>query len=396
MKNTFLILFFLLQTAYAHASPIRKTVVLRDENFKAITQEVVLPFLITDNAYEGKYFKIVKGKSNEAIRFDAPKELQLKAATTYFHLNKARKYFTEIVRSKYVQDLPQLTIRLELTNVFNELGHFANDKLDPQFNNALSIPAGEGYEPKNIKPWDTEIWFRPSKEIRLDTVDSGSIKGVVASFRDLMHMQNFQMFLINFLKSKLDDYKFDLKSSMRTVGSSVLIEAIYQSSDIAANFFSRKIYRLDSALVPEIIYHEFAHIALSDHLELTHSTPVNEGLADYYAGKIADSKKLATKIKEYNLFNGKQVRKKQQYRLDFERGDYANTDFVFGLLWNVGEIVGKDNEAKFMYMMTKKIDTNVSIKDGLVEATLETCKEVCGDQLNDRLKLYKLYYSKNI
>ena len=42
--------------------------------------------------------------------------------------------------------MPKVTIRLELTNVFNELGHFANDNLDPQYNNALSIPAGNGFQ----------------------------------------------------------------------------------------------------------------------------------------------------------------------------------------------------------------------------------------------------------
>ena len=57
------------------------------------------------------------------------------------------------------------------------------------------------------------------------------------------------------------------------------------------------------------------------------------GASDFFAGKIANSKKLALKIKDYNLFNGKKVRKKQQYNIAFERGDYANADFVFGLLW---------------------------------------------------------------
>lgn len=397
MKITLLILILLLQTA--NASIIRKRAVIRDDHFRATIEEVDLLNLTSESSYEGTFFKIVNGKSDEAVRFDDPEDLQLKAATTYYHLNKARKYFTDVVKSKPVNDLPQLVIRLDLINVFNELGHFANDNLDPQFNNALSIPAGLGYEPKKIKPWNTEIWFRPSKEINIrdfkGSVDYASAKGALVSFRNQTHMLNLEKFLSSILQDGLVNSN-GISSVMRLVGSSLLAEAVYQSTDIAAEFFSRKIYRLDSALVPEIIYHEFSHVALSDRLELSHSTPVNEGLADYFAGKIANSKKLAIKIKDYNLFNGKEVRKKQQYQVAFERGEYANADFVFGLLWNVGEIVGIDKEAAFMYSMTKKIDTNVSIRDGLIKSTLETCKSFCSDPLNDRIRLYKLYNSKNL
>ncbi len=346
--------------------------------------------LISDNSYDGKYFKIVYGKSDEAIRFDASKEIQLKAATTYYHLNIARQFFTDVIKSDYVKDLPPLIIRLDLINVFNEVGHFANDRLSPQFNNALSIPAGAGYPPKNIHPWGNEIWFRPSKEIQLPPDIAGIVKNGFSTFRNQTHMMNLDQFISILLQGKLPG------NSIRLAGTSLLTELIYQSSGMAAEFFSRKIYRLDSALVPEIIYHEFSHIALSDHLELSHSTSVNEGLADYFAGKIANSKKLATKIKNYNLFNGKEVRKNQDYRLAFEKGEYANSDFVFGLLWNIGSLVGGANESSFVYDMSTKINTNDNIRDGLIDASLDTCKDLCKDSFNDRLKLYKLYNSRRI
>ena len=392
MKNliTTLILFFSL--ADLQAIEIKKRAVVRDDKYDASIEEVKLSDLISDSSYEGKYFKIVKGKDNEAIRFDDSEEIQLKAATAYYHLNKARKYFTDVAKSNYVAGLPQLIIRIDLTNVFNEVGHFANDNLNPQFNNALSIPAGKGYAPKNIPPWGMEIWFRPSKEIHIKefqgSVDRGNVKGSLKSFRDQTHMTNFRQFMTSVLQS-------DPSNAMRLAGSSLLIEFIYQTSNISAEFFSRKIYRLDSALVPEIIYHEFAHIALSNNMELTHSTPVNEGMADYFAGKIANSKKLALKIKEYNLFNGKKVKKKQQYNIAFERGEYANADFVFGLLWNVGATVGSDVEVEYMNALAGKLTTNMSIRDDLLSATLETCKELCKTP-NDRIKLYKLYNSKNL
>lgn len=395
MKTLFGTILILLQFSALNAAEIKKRAVVRDDNFNAEIEEVVLPNLTSDNSYEGKFFKIVKGKDNSAIRFDESEDLQLKAATTYYHLNKARKFFTDVVKSKYVQDLPQIIIRIDLINVFNEVGHFAHDNLDPQFNNALTVPAGNGYEPRNIKPWGIEVWFRPSKEINIKdfkgSVEQASVKAALEGFRNQTHMVNLQSFITSLLQGAAVG-----ATNIRLVESSIMIEAIYQTSDIAAAMFSRKIYRLDSALVPEIIYHEFSHVALSNHLELTHSTPVNEGLADFFAGKIANSKKLATKIKEYNLFNGKKVKKKQQYQMAFERGEYANTDFVFGLLWNVGQTVGADIENDFVYRLTGLLNTNVSIRDDLINATLETCKSACVSPMNDRIKLYKLYHSKNL
>lgn len=395
MKILLTALILFIQFNNVHAGELKRRAVIRDEDYKAIIAEVPLTDLTSDVGYEGKYFKIVNGKDSEAVRFDDSEELQLKAATTYYHLNKARQYFVTVAKAQYVETLPKIIVRIDLKNVFNEVGHFAHDNLNPQFNNALTVPAGVGYPAKNIPSWETEIWFRPSKEIHIKefqgTVENASIKPSLAVFRNQTHMTNLNQFMISLFGGNVNS-----DSMMRMAGSSIMMEFVYQTSDIASNFFSRKIYRLDSALVPEIIYHEFSHVALSNHMELSHSTPVNEGMADYFAGKIANSKKLALKIKDYNLFNGKKVRKKQQYNIAFERGDYANADFVFGLLWNIGTTVGEDVEVQFMNTLASKLETNATIREDLLNASLETCKEVCKTPLNDRLKLYKFYNAKNL
>jgi hypothetical protein len=396
--NKILFSFFILTFSLNTFAAVKRNAVIRDKNFNAKIEEVSLENLTNNEAYEGKFFKIVEGKSNTAVSMKASEALQLKAATTYYHLSKARDFFVNQVKSEYVTNLPQIIIRLNLTNVFNEVGHFAHDNLDPQFNNALSVPEGVGYPARNISPWGLEIWFRPSKEINIkdypELAGDPNIKASLSRFRNQAHMDNLENFMYQLFASA-SGYQIDPRNVMRTAGSSILIELVYQTSDIAADFFSQKIYRLDTALVPEIIYHEFSHIALSNSLELTHSTPVNEGMADFFAGKIANSKKLATKIKDYNLYSGKEVQRKQQYQMAYERGELANTDFVFGLLWMIGETVGK-NEIQFMNSLSGKIDTNSNIRDDLVNATLETCSTNCADPFVDRLKLYRFFNKKNL
>lgn len=394
MKTLTIATIILLHSTVTSGATLKRPAVIRDDHFNAKIETVVLEDLLETDKYEGKYFKIVHAKNDEAISTNASKELQLKAATAYFHLTKARRFFIKEVKSAYVESMNQVTIRIDLTNVFNELGHFANDNLTPQYNNALAIPAGDGFPSRGVLPWGSEIWFRPAKEINIndypELAAQSNLKDSLKKFRNQSHMDNLENFFSQMFAGGADPGNI-----MRVAGSSLMIEAIYQSSDIAAEFFARKIYRLDSALVPEIIYHEFSHIALSEHLELSHSTPVNEGLADYFAGKIANSKKLATKIKEYNLYNGKEVQKKQQYQLAYERGELANTDFVFGLLWNIGQVVG-NNELAFMEVLSGKLTTNSSIKDDLIEASLETCSLKCSDPTVDKLKLYRMFDRKNL
>ena len=343
--------------------------ITRTEKNKAIEQNVILTDLISETSFEGEYFKIVKGKTQEAIPFDSDPATLLRAATTYYHLTKARNYFIEVVKSEHVKTLPQLTIRLDLTNQFWELGHFANDNLDPQFNNALTIPAGEGFPRRGVGPWGMEIWFRPQKKVHLSEIDVNDFKAqeykaLAKQFRSLTHMQTFQRFLASVVMVVAGTSNADLFSIdnlVRTAGSSVVLEVAYQLYDPITKLFQRKWYWLDSALVPEIIYHEFAHVALSDKLVLSHSSAVIEGMADFFAAQIADSPELATHIKKYNTFGGKDAENKQSYLLQFETTDYANTDFVFGILWEMKKIVGDDIGVEFMYELRNSLTTNSSI-----------------------------------
>lgn len=399
MKNLTILIFILFSTL--SLAEVKKSAVVRDKKFRPRIEKVVLQNLISENSYEGKFFKIVVGKENEAISFKSDAELQLKAATTYYHLNKARKFFVENVKSEYVSNFKQIIIRLEHKNKFSELGHFAHDNLEPQFNNALTIPAGVGLPSRGISPWASEIWFRPVKKIHVDELgaatDGASFRGALAGFRKRLSMMTLQRFLTQmFLGTLVPEGGNAVESIMRTAGASIVLEAIYQNSKFLESILSRKWYKLDSALVPEIIYHEFAHLALSDKLVLSHSTPVNEGLADYFAGVIANSPKLATKIKKYNTFSGKNAKNKTRYRSQFENGDFANTDFVFGLLWEVRNILGKELANNFLYKLRNSIETNSNIRDQLLEAILAECKVSCKSPNVDRLKLLKLFNSKGI
>ncbi len=408
MKRLSLIILILLSLGAQASEVVVARVVTRDQSFRAKIRQQQLSHLITSESIDGEFFKVVKGKSEEAVRFDdTDKDLVLRAATAYYHLNLAREYFIDKMKSQYVESLPKMTIRLELTNQFNELGKFANDNLTPQFNNALTIPAGKGLASRGVKPWDMEIWFRPQKRVHVSTL---KIKGgalgdwgsVLSAFRKQMHMTSLQRFLAGLAQAELNrdtpmyDNFYSWDNVLRTAGTSIMLEAVYQFADPLSRALSRKWFWLDSALVPEIIYHEYAHVALSDHLVLSHSSAVIEGMADFFAGQIANSANLATRIKDYNTFNGKKAKKNESYMVQFETSDYANSDFVFGMLWDLKKILGDDLAPDFVYSLREKINTNSTIRNQFIEGIIDTCNERCGNPFVDKLKILQKYNSRGI
>lgn len=401
MKNLILS-FALLLPLSSFALDREMEALVRSENNYPFVDTVILTDLISPDSFDGEYFKIVLGKEDEAIRFDAEEGVRFKAATAYYHLTKARNYFVDVVRSEYVRNLEKLTIRIEHKNQFSELGHFAHDNMEPQYNNALTIPAGKGLASKGVKPWGNEIWFRPSKrihisEINVDNSQAQEFKVLMRNYREQTHMQSLNRFFTNLAYAAANGGDpFSQDAVIRTVGSSLLMEAGYLLFDPITKMFTRKWYWLDTAMVPEIVYHEYAHVALSDYLILSHSTAIIEGMADFFAGQIANSPKLANKIKRYNTYNGKNAKNKQKYMLQFETENYANSDFVFGILWEMKKIVGEKRGVDFMYELRTKLTTNSNIRTELVEALLRNCEEMCETPFLDRLKIYKALNHKGL
>lgn len=405
MKTKLLILTLLIPTiSFAQSLDRTMEAMVRTSKNKPVVEEVVLKDLISAHAFDGEHFKIVQGKEDEAVSFDAAEELTFRAATVYYHLTKAREYFINKVKSDYVAKLPKMVIRIDHKNQFSELGHFAHDNMEPQYNNALTIPAGKGLESRGVKPWGIEIWFRPSKRIHLNDLKVNNTANMefqvlMKQFRRQTHMQSLQRFLsmaVIALTEETGGDVFSNDSLIRTVGSSVIMEAGYQFIDPITKFFSRKWYWLDTALVPEIIYHEYAHVALSDHLVLSHSTAIIEGMADFFAGQIANSPELATKIKKYNTYSGKDAEKRKEYMLQFETNEYANTDFVFGLLWELKQIVGEDKGEAFMFELRKNLTTNSTIRGQLIEGILNTCEEKCDAPFIDKVRILKAFTLRGI
>ena len=183
-------------------------------------------------------------------------------------------------------------------------------------------------------------------------------------------------------------------SVFRQAGTLALTVLALESSKHMDKLFLEKYYYLDTAMIPEIIYHEFSHMALSDHLVISHSTPVNEGMADYFATTLGDNAHIASKIKRYSMAMPKDGKNKNNYNPMYETKVLANSDFVLSVLWSVRKEFPEDAN-QLIYKAREFLNTDSSnIQNDLTAALLESCQTVCENPRADRMKLREVFTSR--
>ncbi len=388
-----------------HAETFR-VLVREDHSTRTTYREVELKDLESQDSFDGRYFRIVSGKGREAVSFhDQDRELVLKAANTYYHLTLARDFWVKKIGSERPSQLPKLTVRLDIKNLFDDQGHYAHDNRDPQFNNALSVPAGRTPEwvPEDRQDmWGPEIWFRPKKVIATSTFMNDPGPNPLEQV-----MTALEHPVINYARNQLERsilerifYPSYSSGSLqgdviRFAGTIALTHFLIHASKRADPFFLEKWFYLDTAMVPEVVYHEYAHIILSDSLKITHSTPVNEGLADYFAAAQANKRKVYAKVPGRSTSHPKDPYNKRPYSHWSEANRTASSDFVLAVLWDVRDVLGEEVSNRLVYHSRKYLSTETStISDHLLRAILRSCEEVCTAPRLDKLKLYEKFSAR--
>jgi hypothetical protein len=405
LKISFALTLLATTTAFASIGPSFKVLLRQDNSTGTYYSQKEMPDLESNNSFDGKYFKIVKSKDNEAVSFDEKDEkLLLKAANAYYHLNKARSFWVDQIGSKVAEALPKTTVRIDILNQFDDLGHFANDNKTAQYNNALSVP--EGRTPDWVpadkqEKWGKEIWFRPLKSI--PTKDLGPM-GPNPLTTSLISLDQP---LINYTQNQFNQRLMEQffypsyvsrplhQDIMRYAGTIAMMKVIIYGSKKVDNLFIDDFYYLDTAMIPEIIYHEYSHLVLSDKLLMSHSTPVNEGMADYFAAVLSQKRKLYAKVSGFSNSAPKDTQEKKKYSHWDESNRNATADFTLSVLWDVREALGAETGDKVVYEARNYLKTETStISDGLLRAILNACDVKCENPREDKYKLYATFMKK--
>ncbi len=399
------LLLSLLITGSLHAETFR-VLVRQDHSTSTVYKEVELQDLESNDSFDGKYFQIVKGKGKYPISFrDTDKETVLKAANTYYHLSQAREYWLNKIGSDRPHQLPKLIVRIEISNLFDDQGHYAHDNRDPQFNNALSIPAGQtpDWVPEGREDaWGPEIWFRPKK-----VIDTQTLPNTLGPNPLTQILTALEHPVINYARNQLQTSMIERifypsyssgslqNDILRFAGTIALTRFLISSSKRMDPLFMEKWFYLDTAMVPEVVYHEYAHIVLADHLKISHSTPVLEGLADYFAAAQANKRKVYAKVPGRSTSQAKDPYNKKPYSHWSEANRTASSDFVLAVLWDVRDVLGEEVTNKLVYQSRKYLSTDsATISDHLLRAILKSCDDVCPAPRVDKLRLYEKFTAR--
>ncbi len=377
MRQLFFSLFLIL-SANAFAQEVSCEAMVRDKDQNLIRQNVQLEDLTSPDSFSGRYFKIVSAKDDKPLKFNQG-DLSFRACTVYYHLTIARKYFVENFSDRHVRGLKELVIRIEMPYSFIDSSHFMGDDYKT-YNNSLTIPPSGRNKLTEVEPWNYEIWFAPKKKIKRKGAIQQAAKllqgqdaqhnlrvGVLAGVGANIATQVAQGLTLTSLEGKM--YVESLLVSLVAV---TITPWIIEKFSLV---FKPTIY-LDTALIPEVIYHEFGHIAFAKYLRPTHHSPIIEGYANYFAADIGNTDTILKKTRGLSKGLDKlNPNKKIIYDTWMEEQKYAQYGFTFGLLWDIRKALGPDMARELLYKAQTKLNSSSNVRQDLLTVLENTVRE---------------------
>ncbi len=352
-------------------------------------------------SFEGKNFKIVAGKNKEAIKFTDDADLVKKASNVYFHLEKSKRFWTNTIKSEYVANMKQLVIRVEINNLYSRYAHFMDTKNGESYNNAWTIAPGKTPRRARVQDeWGYEVWFAPPKKIPtselINTVGNNPVSQMLRGLQGTINGEITDDMEREVIRRTIQDKPILTSSSFQdmfttNVSFHIFYAIVLGIADKTDSWFYEDYFFIDSAMVPDIIYHEYGHVALSEKLPTRFFTPVIEGMADYFATRISDRPGTM-----FNKLGGISTnRPKNQFNNDmydplYENRDLSDRDFTISLLWRVRLDLEAENNKRvalglkplvdidqLVYKSREYLDQYSDINLGLTRAMIQACRRVC-------------------
>lgn len=319
------------------------TIIGRDHSKKLVPMEIEVNDMGLENdLHSFKYFNIVKGINDEAPPInEISQEDQIRVLSLGYHLTRARNYFTNVLKAEHLNNLGKITVRYDMARAFSSAKHFTS--ADAEYNNAVTHKEANRYALPAVKKWGNEIWFRPAKDTVTKT-PKGSIPSPDIS-DELLNLADSA--IVDVTKSEalgLGLYAFNPAHYVSQFALILIMKKIVPGIlDFVVSSIPFKV-ALDSAMVPEIVYHEFTHVALSDKIPLTGSFAVSEGIANYFAAVISGDTTIAGKLGKYgNSISPVEVNNRLRYSTKYEMNpNLAHHAFTYTYLWTMRDRVSKE------------------------------------------------------
>ena len=362
----------------------------RTNNGKRIHEtKAELADLTSDTAFEGKYFQIVLGSAGSAVPFDSDPALVLRAASVYHHLTIARAFYKKLPMDTAHLD-KQTTVRIDQELPFSPTIHFVTNGQKVN-NGALTIPGSDDMrdEKSTPTPWNNEIWFFKAKTV--------SRKSPLAAVGQQLGSTEFKMQMMGqllyqdatSLGSSLVNGTFNPTYCAISMSMSIGLSELIPDTIMLLGKVLKQRYYLDTAMIPEIVYHEYGHIALGSTLGFKRPTPIIEGYPNYFASKISGLADLAGHAHKYN--HGDMPKRgftKMTYSFDQEETAVAaHGSFTFSVLMELDKAFGEEGE-KILIQAIKYLNESSDLRSDFESAVTRAIDDVGSHP--DALKLSAL------
>jgi hypothetical protein len=385
-------------TSFAWAGDLY-SVRVRDEHGAIVVQPLEIPALIREGFAETSRFKVVNHRDSEALALDHSPDGE-RAATVLYHLEYAYAKMLPRVGSETMNGLGQVVVRLNTPNQFSSTVHFVREELDPLFNNISAIPTSDDDRMEKYPAWGSELWIRP---VKAESVPSGfkAFDDQSKQVRGVMLEGTVASVTTQFAQSSSAyNHLVDPVLHLQQLGVGIALSVGLPELFAWIGRNTNKTVELDAAMVPEILYHEFAHLALSKWAPIGMSTPVLEGYANFFALEISGLKEIAVKLGSYGKnFKGPEAKGVSRYQVLHENSDYAWEGFTVQLLERVRDTLGDElgsrvivDSVRMLYHSKKPIN-EINIKYDLCSNLKQAVRKLSPpeDQLLNQMKLNRVY-----
>jgi hypothetical protein len=382
-------------------------VVDRDEKGDLIQRGVELPNLAGREAFIGRNFIIVKGGEKTPIGFTegADEGLNLRAATAYYHLEKAKAYLDakaattpQLAPLRSAVRYP-IVVRIEMTLPYSSASHWVTDGSE-SFNNSLAIAASDSNRGKEIAPWGQELWFYKQKKI----TRSGSTNQVFTvlnqrSFKNMMLQQMTYPEMVSIgQKLSFGETPF-WPAHIASVGTSLLVsEALMPFLQLVTRPFKTP-FSIDTGMIPEVIYHEFSHLVFSERLGLFQPRSVVEGYPNFFAYQASGVRDLNARAKKFvKGVASKRAKSKEGYSMMVDQaGLYAATgSFMYSLLYRLEQAFGPEEADAILYGATEFLDRSSDVRMDFTRAVLMSIQRHSKNPITQALRAQNVFQEKGL
>jgi hypothetical protein len=214
------------------------------------------------------------------------------------------------------------------------------------YNNTRTIGPSDDFLAEGTAPWKAETWYRKGKLLKRPAtaayvghqLSSSQFSAVVL---DQLLAQDLQTMTMAAAQGRFYPQQH-LASMLLSVG---LAELLPKALGMGLKKIKSK-EMIETVMIPEIIYHEYAHLLFGHRLGFQISTQILEGYPNYFAAKVSGLKTLAAKDGQYGRgFVGKKSTSKALYNFDEETYSMAvYGSFTFSVLVQLENVLGEEGE----------------------------------------------------